>query len=1201
MTTSTTNRFVKIADLPVRGRYLSALAERVLIFDGSMGATIEDLDLPASVYGGVRWSGCKDVLVLTAPDVIESIHTSFLEAGCDVLETNTFQASPLRLAEWDLADRTDELNRTAALLARRVADRFSTPQRPRFVAGSIGPTGKLPSGDDPALSDTPYATLVEIFHQQARGLIEGGVDLIIIETMIDMIELKAAVTGCNRLWRELGYRVPIQAQVTLDVSGRMLLGADIAAALTTMEALPGVDVIGLNCSTGPEHMREPVRYLTEHSRRPIAVIPNAGLPLNVDGCATFPLTPAELAAAHLEFVEEFGVGVVGGCCGTTPVHMRAVVEAIGARRPKARPITWEPAIASGVRAQSLRQEPAPMLVGERVNATGSRKVKRLLLAEDYDGVLQVAREQVEGSAHALDVSVALTERADEAEQMASVVKKLSMGVEAPLVLDSTELDVQRAALELYPGRALINSINLENGLEKIESVLPLAVEHGAALVALTIDEVGMAQTAERKFEVAQRIYQICTGDYGLAPEDLIFDVLTFPLTTGQEEYRRSAIETLNGIRRVTAGLTGSFTILGVSNLSFGVAQHARQALNSVFLHHAVEAGLDLAIINAAHVMPYHEIDTEQRELCEDLIFNRREDALPRFIAYFEQVDATPIEEKADPYAGLTIEERIHYQILHRKKEGIERALDQALTRQGPVEVLNTVLLPAMKDVGDRFGAGELILPFVLQSAEVMKKAVSHLEQFLEKREGYTKGTVVLATVFGDVHDIGKNLVHTILANNGYTVHDLGKQVPLNTIIDKAIEVHADAIGLSALLVSTSKQMPLCVKELDKRGLHFPVIIGGAAINRAYGYRTLFVDQDRPYEPGVFYAKDAFEGLAIMDRLTDADGRPGFVAGLRAEATANRRAATLSGSAADTAANTRGSDTRIDVRLPEPPFWGWRTITNIPAHEVFACMDLNTLYRLHWGGKVHGEEFERLVRDDFRPRLERMQREATIQGWLEPRVIYGYFPCNAEGNEVVIYDPADYSGSGNGQAATGSTRSLREVTRLRFPRRPDRDRLCLADYFQPAGSGRVDVIALQVATVGGRAGALVDQAQQQGDYSHAFFVHGLAVEAAEGVAEWSNRRVRRELNLPPAGEHLPNREPDGQEPASATGRAGGLRYSWGYPACPDLDEQAKLYTLMPVEQQIGVSLTVAFQFVPEASTAALIVHHPDAKYFSVRAE
>ena len=1203
----TTRRFLPIASLPVRGNYLDHLAERVLVFDGSMGATLENMDLGPEIYGGPQWAGCKDALVLTAPEVIASIHAGFLEAGCDVLETDTFQASPIRLEEWGLRERTYELNRTAVELARRVAEQFALPDKPRFVSGSIGPTGKLPSGNDPALSDTPYSVLVDAFAEQARGLVDGGADLLIIETQFDILETKAAVTGCNRLFQELGFRVPLQVQVTLDTSGRMLLGTDIAAALTTLDALPGVDIIGLNCSVGPEHMREPVRYLAANSRKPIAVIPNAGIPLNENGLAVFPLTPQELADGHRFFVEELGVEIVGGCCGTTPAHLRAVVDAIGRRRPRRRQVSWMPSISSGVRAVALRQEPAPMLVGERVNATGSRKVKRLLLKEDYDGILDVAREQVDGSAHALDVSVAVTERADEREQMQAVVKKLEMGVEAPLVIDSTEADVQKAALELYPGRAIVNSINLENGLGRIEALLPAIVEHGAAVVALTIDEVGMAQTAERKFDIAKRIHDICVDDYGLAGDSLLFDVLTFPLTTGQEEYKQSAVETLEGIRRVKRGLPGVYTILGVSNLSFGVAPHARQALNSVFLHHAVDAGLDLAIINAAHVMPYAEVDPDQRELCEDLIFNRRADALPRFIAYFEQHDSVAEQEQANPYEGLTIDERIHYQILHRKKDGIEAALDESLRHRTPVSVLNEVLLPAMKDVGDRFGAGELILPFVLQSAEVMKRAVSHVEQFLDKRDGATKGTVVLATVFGDVHDIGKNLVHTILANNGYRVHDLGKQVPINTIIEKAEEVGADAIGLSALLVSTSKQMPLLVQELDRRGLSYPVIIGGAAINRHYGYRALFVEEGRPYGPGVFYAKDAFEGLDVMDRLSDADERPQFVAKLKADAAAGLRPVREAATTSDTAGFTRRSDTRLDVPVPTPPFWGWQVLREdeVSLRAVFSCMDLNTLFRLHWGGKVHGAEFDKLVNDDFMPRLRRLQAEAIEMGWLTPRAIYGYFPVQSEGNELIVYHPERMTGSFGLEA---DTEHARELTRLRFPRRPDRDRLCLADYFQPRASGTLDVVALQVVTVGSTASEFVNTLQQSGDYSQALFVHGLAVEAAEGLAEWTNRRIKRELGIRSQEEHtvslsatrgLGGIRPRGQDENGTGNGHAGLRYSWGYPACPDLDEHEKVFALMPVEEEIGVRLTTGFQLDPEASTAALIVHHPDAKYFSVR--
>ncbi|HTI63191.1 MAG TPA: homocysteine S-methyltransferase family protein, partial [Gemmatimonadaceae bacterium] len=861
--------------------YLAAVAQRVLVFDGAMGTNIQRFHLSPEDFGGKALEGCNDHLVLTRPDVIQSIHESFLAVGCDVVETCTFQSTPHRLREWGIEDKTRELNVAAARLARAAADKYSTPDKPRFVAGSIGPTGLLLSSSDPVLSNTTFAELEQNYYVQSKYLVEGGVDVLLVETAQDILEVKAAIAGFERLFAEIGRRVPIQAQVTLDTSGRMLLGTDIASAMTTLEALP-IDVIGLNCSTGPEHMREPIRYLATNASRPVSCIPNAGLPLNTgSGDAVYPLEPEPMADMLGEFVEKFGVRIVGGCCGTRPEHLAAVVERLarGGEVPAGsggrRAAVNEPAAAEGgrraaavagatrgsrvprassaMRAMDFEQNPKPLLIGERVNAQGSRKVKRLLLADDYEGIGDVAREQVESGAHVLDVCVAVTERADEAEQMAKVVKLLSMTVETPIMIDSTEPAVIERALETIPGRAIINSINMENGRERIDRVVPLAKKHGAALVALTIDQQGMAKTRERKLEVARKIYDIVVGEYGLRPQDLVYDDLTFTLATGDQEWVDSAVETIEGIRLIKRELPGVFTSLGVSNVSFGLAPDARAVLNSVFLHHCVEAGLDMAIVNPAHVQPYAEIPAVERALADDLVFNRRPDALQRFIEHFQTGDGRRAagDEREDPTAGMTPEQRVHWMIVHRKKDGIEAALDAAGVREQPVRVLNQVLLPAMKEVGDKFGAGELILPFVLQSAEVMKKAVKHLEQFLERKEGYTKGKVVLATVYGDVHDIGKSLVNTILSNNGYTVFDLGKQVPVNTILDKAVEVGADAIGLSALLVSTSKQMPLCVQELDRRGMSIPVLIGGAAINRRFGRRALFVDGDRPYAPGVF--------------------------------------------------------------------------------------------------------------------------------------------------------------------------------------------------------------------------------------------------------------------------------------------------------------------------------------------------------------
>jgi 5-methyltetrahydrofolate--homocysteine methyltransferase len=1158
----------------IESPYLQALSRRVLIYDGAMGTNIQRYNLSAEDFGGKSLEGCNDNLVLTRPDVIQAIHESFLAVGCDVVETCTFQSTPRRLKEWGLGDKVREINVAAARLARAAADKYSTPDQPRFVAASMGPTGMLPSSSDPVLSQITYTELADNFYEQAKYLVEGGVDLLLIETSQDILEVKAAVAGIERLFTEIGRRLPLQTQVTLDVSGRMLLGTDIASAMTTLESL-GVDVIGLNCSTGPEHMREPVRYLSEHATLPLSVIPNAGLPLNTGiGEAVYPLEPQPMATALSEFVKDFGVRIVGGCCGTTPEHLSAIVGAVREAERASKPANHAqhvPRVSSAMRAITLHQDPPPLLVGERVNAQGSRKVKRLLLADDYEGILEVAREQVDSGAHVLDVCVALTERGDEAEQMSKVVKLLSMSVETPLVIDSTEANVIEAALEHIPGRGIVNSINMENGRKRIDSVVPLVKKHGAAVIALTIDEIGMAKTRERKLEVAKKIYDIVVGEYGLAPEDLIYDALTFTLATGDAEWIDSGKETVEGIRLIKRELPGVSTILGVSNVSFGLTPEARGVLNSVFLHHCVQAGLDAAIVNPAHIRPYAEISAGERELADDLVFNKRPDALQRFIEYFSSVGgvgAAAQVEKEDPTAGMTPNEKIHWMILHRKKEGIEEQLDAAGVREHPVKVLNEVLLPAMKEVGDKFGAGELILPFVLQSAEVMKKAVKHLELFLEKAEGYTKGKVVLATVYGDVHDIGKSLVNTILSNNGYTVFDLGKQVPVNTILDKAVEVGADAIGLSALLVSTSKQMPLCVQELDKRGMQIPVLIGGAAINRRFGRRALFVEGERAYDSGVFYCKDAFEGLETMDVLQDPKKRGLFVVKNLDDARNDVFLRTTVGK--DIAVGDAGGD-RSDVAannpLPSPPFWGTRVIRDVPIDEVFDLLDLDELYRLQWGARGSGDQYKSTIKNEFEPALERLKKDAVKNEWIKPQVVYGYFPAQSQGNDVIIYDPAAYSSDGG---------SLREIARFHFPRMVGRERLCLADYVRSVDSGDVDVLPLQIVTVGKEATKRFEELQGKNEYTEAFYSHGLSVEAAEAVAEWSHRRIKQELGVPD-----------------------GKRYSWGYGACPDLDDHAIVFKLLPAKEALGMDLTEAFQLLPEQSTAAVIIHHPEAKYYAVR--
>ncbi len=910
-------------------------------------------------------------------------------------------------------------------------------------------------------------------------------------------------------------------------------------------------------------MRDPARHLGQYSTKPVAIIPNAGIPINVNGLAVFPMKPEPMAKALREMVEEFEVGIVGGCCGTTPDHLNEVVQQIKRRDVTIRPATPLPQIASMIHAVALQQEPAPLIVGERVNTQGSRKVKRLVMADDYDGLLEVGRSQMEEGAHALDVCTALTERPDERDIMRTLVKKLALNVEAPLVIDSTEADVICDALEQYPGRAIVNSINMENGRTRIEAVMPLVKAHGAAVIALTIDEEGMAKTAERKVAVARKIYDIVTEEYGQRPEGLIFDALTFTLATGDPEFTRSAIETIEGIRQIEKEMPGVLSILGVSNVSFGLNPAARRVLNAVFLYHCVQAGLDLAIVHPSHVVPFSEIPAEERKLAEDLVFAREPDALQKYIEFFEGRSDADAPTGPDPMLEMNPRERLHFRIVFRKKEGVEDDVDQAVQEAGdPVEVLNNVLLPAMKEVGDKFGAGELILPFVLQSAEVMKRAVAQLETYLERQEGVTKGTVVLATVFGDVHDIGKNLVNTILTNNGYTVHDLGKQVPISRIIDKAVETNATAIGLSALLVSTSKQMPLCVKELHHQGLEFPVIIGGAAINRAYAQRTLFVDEALPYGPGVFYAKDAFEGLSLMDRIIDPSARPQLV-----EATVETARAALAKpgreafSVPEEAAATEGRTVR-EVEPPKAPFWGVREMNGFSLADVWPHLDLKTLFRLHWGGKgVKDEAWEELQQTEFLPRLKAMQEEAEETGWIAPRARVGIFPANGDGNDLVIFDPENPD---------------KEISRFNFPRQPRRERLCLADYYLPLSSGKRDVAVLQIVTVGSEATKRTDALQARGDYSDSFYSHGLSVQSAEGLAEYVHQRLRRELGM---------------------GEAQGKRYSWGYPACPDLSQHLIVERLLSASE-IGIRVTEGYQFDPEQTTAALVVTHPDAKYYAL---
>jgi len=1137
--------------------FLDATRNRVIVFDGGMGATLEQFDL--SLEKDYKLPGrAHEALILNRPDVIEGVHASMVEAGAEVVETDTFQASRLKLEEWGLQDHTVEINVRAAEIARKAVG------EDRFVAGSIGPTGFLPSSDDPTLGNILFRDLVTVFQEQAEGLLRGGVDVLIVETAQDILEVKASIFGIREAFKTTGRRVPIQASVfVLPNNGKMLLGTDISSVLTTLEALK-VDIIGLNCSSGPEDMRDAIRFLGEHASTPIHCIPNAGIPhQGPDGETVFPEEPGPLADVLGDFVDRYGLSIVGGCCGTTPDHIRAIAErCVGARTDFRRPEPRAPRVSSMIADTALVQEPRPTIVGERVNSQGSRKAKEMLLADDYDGLMQIAEDQVEGGAHVLDLCVALTERQDEDEQMRRVAKGVSLSQPAPLQIDSTEPDVIKLALEQTPGRAIVNSINLEAGRDKADLVVPMAIEHGAALIALTIDEVGMAKTAERKVEIAKRLVELCCDEHGLDRELLIFDVLTFTLTTGDDEWKPSAIETIEGIRRVKAELPGVKTSLGVSNVSFGVGLAARSVLNSVFLYHCVEAGLDLAMVNPNHITPYSEIPEVERDLADDLVYNRREDALERFINHFESKGEEAGDEKADPTAGMEPEEALHFHILRRKKEGVEDWIDLSVEKIGAVPTLNDVLLPAMKEVGDKFGAGELILPFVLQSAEVMKKAVARLENYLDRIEGYTKGTVVLATVFGDVHDIGKSLVNTILTNNGYSVVDLGKQVPVSTILDAAKEHDATAIGLSALLVSTSKQMPLAIQELHSQGLEYPVLIGGAAINRDFSLRALYPggkDTDEVYEPGVFFCKDAFEGLNVMDQIVEEGGHAALVEKVKAAAI-KMRAKGPEPELGPTDDDSVRSAARTDVPVPTPPWFGVREIP-VDMDELFHHLDTHVLFKLHWGGRgVKGDAWRELVDENFQPRLERMWAE---QDYLEPRALLGYFPCYSEGNDLVVLDPED-----------------RETILTRFvnPRQPGHDRICLSDFYRSKESGELDVVALTAVTAGSKVTDLMAQLEADGEFAEQLFVHGLGVQTAEGLSEWLHAKVRADYGIPATQ---------------------GRRYAWGYPSVPEQSEHEKVDLVLGLDK-IGMSLTPAgWAPEPEQSTLAIISHHPQAVYFGMK--
>ncbi len=1160
-------------------RFRNRLSEKVLVFDGGMGTSLQMGDIPDKAWGEAP--GCYELLNINRPDIVKEVHTSFLDAGCDIIETNSFQGNRLKLAEEGLKGRAEEINRAAATVAREAISGYDSAEHPRFVAGSIGPLGCLPSSGDPSLDFQPLEELQGVFYEQARALILGngtdenpnGADVLIIETGQDLLEMRQGVYAVDRLRADLGLRIPLIVQVTLDANGRTLLGSGVESALACFRDLP-IDVIGINCSTGPNEMRDSVRYLGENAPMWVSVLPNAGLPREVDGKLTWPLTPDELAMALKEFAGRYKVSMVGGCCGTTPEHIAAVVKAIGNWKPAPRPSESPKLVSCPLATVDLEKLPRPVIVGERLNAQGSKKARRHVLADDMDGMFALAQDQVESGAAILDISLATSERDDEADLMRRLVTRLTAGVPAPLMIDTVDPDVVEAALRRIPGRAIVNSINLESGEDRARRTLELVKRHGALVICMTIDESGMAQDVRRKRSIARRMSILARTEYGIEPDRLIFDPLTFTLATGEDSLRRSAINTLEGLREIKRDLPKSYTVLGISNVSYGLPQSARKVLNSVFLYHAVRAGLDFAIVHAGQVLPYNTIARIERDLAENLLFDRSSDALSELTTYFQKKKEDPAQ--LHPVVHRPPDEALRHAIIHRKKENVELLVDRAVESRSPESVLNDVLLPAMQEVGEKMKTGEIILPFVLQSAEVMKAAVAHLENYLPKDREISRGRVLLATVAGDVHDIGKNLVKTILQNNGYEVRDLGKQVPNSVIVARAKEYDADIVGLSALLVTTSRQMEYCIEELHRQGLHVPVIIGGAAINRLFARRISWIGSDQIYKPGVYYAKDAFDGLRLAQGLLDPKKR------IELEAMAEEGARTWRENTKKVVAEAEKRKAKAappppgavtyDSPIPTPPFWGAKALESVDLRDIYKHLDTKILFKLNWGirGRT-AEEYHALVHSTFEPLLEDLQEEARRRMWLLPAAVYGYFPANSSGNHIIIFDPF---------ADPDPLKSEVELARFKLPRQPNGARLCVADYFRPLESGERDIIALQVVTMGGRVSETVRSFTQAGDYAKGFFLHGLAMESAEAFAEYLHRKIRAESGME---------------------KGQGHRYSFGYPSTPDLSQQRIIFDLLGAEQAIGTSLTSAYQIVPEQSTSAFIVHHPQARYFHIEGE
>jgi len=1175
--------------------FLHALQERIVVFDGAMGTNLQTQNLTVDDYGGAQFEGCPEYLLISRPSAVERVHAAFFEVGCDVVETNSFGSIPYVLDEYGIGHMAYDLNVRAAQLAKRVAADYATADQPRWVAGSMGPGTKSPT-----LGHIAFRDIKAAYGEQARGLVDGGVDLLIVETCQDLLQTKAALSAIYEYFEQAKRRVPVITQVTIELFGTMLPGTEISAALTALEPFP-IDVIGMNCGTGPKNMTESLRYLCENARLPVSVLPNAGLPSVKDGAMHYDETPESFTAQIVHFVRDFGVNVVGGCCGTTPEHLKMVVEAMRNVTPKPRAASTLPAASSIYSQQPYVQQNSFLIVGERVNASGSKKMRDLLNAEDWDGLVSLAREQEREGAHVLDVNVDYVGR-DGVADMHELASRLVTNIRIPLMFDSTEWEKMEAGLEHAGGKCILNSTNYEDGEPRFVKVIELAKRFGAAVVIGTIDEEGMARTAEGKFKIARRAYEQATEQLAFPAHDIFFDPLALPISTGIEEDRRNAAETIEGIRRIKRDLPNCFTILGVSNISFGLNPASRVVLNSVFLHEAIEAGLDAAIVNASKIVPLNRIGEREREVARQLIYDERKfdgdictyDPLTEFTTLFEGV--TTKRAHVDD-AALPVEESLKRHIIDGEKQGLETQLTRALETHPALDIINNILLDGMKTVGDLFGSGQMQLPFVLQSAEVMKTAVRFLEPFMEKKGGATaKGKMILATVKGDVHDIGKNLVDIILTNNGYSVVNLGIKQPIESILEAYAEQGADAIGMSGLLVKSTLIMKDNLEILNERGITVPVVLGGAALTRRY------VEDDLKaiYRGSLFYAKDAFDGLHTMDTLTgvkaddaqekesakaaatgadadaateDAEDLIGEEAKLGIRKPARPRA--VAKAVGDTT-HMRRSEIKTDVPIPGAPFYGSRAVDEIPLDDVFAFVNETALFKGQWQfkqGRRSAEEYRALVADKVRPAYDELKERAKREQLLVPRVVYGYFPCQSAGNDLIIYEE------------DGRT----ERQRFTFPRQPGGKRLCLADYFAAADSGRMDVVAFHLVTMGRRASEYAQALFKSDNYMDYLFFHGLSVESAEALAELWHKRIREELGI---DAH------DAKEITKLFHQGyQGSRFSFGYPACPNLEDQTKLFELID-PARIDVALTEEFQLEPEQSTSAIIVHHEEARYFSV---